>query len=126
MPTGAELREAERFLKGSGYSVQIIYQPAARATWLRADGSEVPGKLPVDPYHMGLFRKNGWTLKPLPQVVAPVEATWRVAPTEEPAVQSKSPLLIKEERAEKSRANLAKARAVRAAKKAKHQEVANV
>ena len=64
MSTTTDIRENSAWLKGQGYAVDIIFKPAKRVQWYRADGVALPNLLPCDTYHLRNFRRKGWTLKP--------------------------------------------------------------
>jgi len=63
MPTTTEVKENREWLAGQGYSVDIIFQPAKRVQWYKADGVPLPNLLPCDPYHIRQFRAKGWSLQ---------------------------------------------------------------
>lgn len=136
MATGQQVRDAQQFLKENGFNIQLVFTPTARAQWYRADGTPVPGLLPLDPYFVRSFRKKGWSLQPpaKPQPIVAeqvgVNAHFRdtmpvvvVQPVPEPVLEAVAPIekarLTKEERSAISRANIARARE---AKKAKQEE----
>lgn len=126
MATGPQVREARAFLKGNGYSVELIFEPSARAQWYRADGTPLPDLLPVAPYYMESFRKKGWTLQPpakptTAEPLGPAPAEAAVQPQATGKVG-----LTQEERTAKLRENLAKARAAKRAARAQVQEGTNV
>jgi hypothetical protein len=58
-------------LRSTGWTSEETSTRAPKCWWLRADGSLLPNKLPIDPYHMDRFIRRGW--KPLPPHMMVVE-----------------------------------------------------
>ena len=70
MATGEEALLEKQWAEAQGYSLAILDRDSARADWYRPDGKCIP-QLPVDPYHRGIYRNKGWTLRaPTPEQVA--------------------------------------------------------
>ena len=70
MATGEDALQEKQWAEAQGYSLTLLDRDSARADWYRPDGKCIP-QLPVDPYHRGIYRNKGWTLRaPTPEQVA--------------------------------------------------------
>ena len=69
MPTRQAVeREIRKDLAAQGYSVALLRQWPARATYYKTDGEAMPG-LPADPFSMQRYLARGFTLFPPPPKV---------------------------------------------------------
>ena len=94
MPTGQQIQVDESWVEEQGYQVTTLDQERQREDWYRPDGLKIP-QLPVDPYHRGVYRAKGWSLKP--PTFAQVTA-WKAEHPAAAVVEKVAPLSVELQR----------------------------